>query len=91
VGLVQGFSRRVDALSSLSSIRKMKWCRDGEGALVERLERRDMAVPPDEHRPRTSQGVWQLWQRLPGRSVVVSSGRMFGSIQCLRKLHKKFY
>jgi hypothetical protein len=81
----------VDTLSSLSPMRKVKWCRDGEGALVERLERRDMAVSPDEHRQRAGQGVWQLWRWLPGRSVVVSSGRMFVSIQCLRKLHKKFY
>jgi hypothetical protein len=42
--------------------------------------------PAGQHCRRAGQGVWQL----PGRGGVVVSGRVFGSTQCLRKLHKKF-
>jgi hypothetical protein len=62
--------------------------KDGVGAVVEWW---DMSVPPDEHCQRAGQGVWQLRQRLPGHGFVVSSGRVFSSTQCLRKLLKKFF
>ncbi len=62
---------------------------DGVGTVVQRLERRYVAVPPHEHCRCAGEVVGQLRRRLAGGGGVVSSGRVFGSTQCLRKLLKK--
>jgi hypothetical protein len=53
-GVGAGLSQRVDTLSSLSQAdaqREMMHgaAKDGEGAVVERLKRRYVAVPPNQH------------------------------------------
>jgi hypothetical protein len=59
---------------------------DGVGAVVQRLERRYVAVPPHEHCRCAGEVVGQLRRRPVGGGSVVSCGRVFGSTQCLRKL-----
>jgi hypothetical protein len=59
---------------------------DGVGTVVQRLERRYVAVPPHEHRRCAGEVVGQPWRRPVGGGGVVSSGRVFGSTQCFRKL-----
>jgi hypothetical protein len=60
-GLMQGFSWRVDTLSlfvaDVQGEMVQGSAKDGIGAVI---ERRDMAVPLDEHHRRVGQGVWQL-------------------------------
>jgi hypothetical protein len=58
-------------------------------AVVQRLERRYMSVPPHKHCQSAGEVVGQLRQRSAGGGSVVSSDSMFGSTQCLRKLLKK--
>jgi hypothetical protein len=65
--------------------------KDGIGAVVERLKRRHVAVPPHKHRRCAGQVVGQLRRQSVGGSSVVSSGRVFGSTQCLRELLKKIF
>jgi hypothetical protein len=93
VGSVQGLSRRVETLSfSLSDSQHEVMqgaAKDGVGAVVKRLERRYVAVPPQKHRQCVGKVIRQLRRRLAGGGGVVSSGGMFGSTQCLRKLLKK--
>ncbi len=62
---------------------------DGVGAVVQRLERRYVSVPPHEHRRCTVKVVGQLRRRSTGGSSVVSSGSMFGITQCLRNCSRK--
>jgi hypothetical protein len=62
---------------------------DGVGAVVQRLERRYVAVPPHEHCRCAGEVVGQLRRRPVAGGGVVSCGRVFGSTQCLRKLLKK--
>ncbi len=62
---------------------------DGIGAVIKRLERRYMAVPPHEHRRCAGEVIGQLRWGTAASGGVVSSGGMFGSTQCLRKLLKK--
>jgi hypothetical protein len=62
---------------------------DGVGTIVQRLERRYMAVPPHKHHRSAGEVVGQPRRRLAGGGGVVSSGSVFGSTQCLRKLFKK--
>ena len=57
---------------------------DGVGTVVQRLERRYVAVSPHEHHRSAGEVVGQA-----GGGSVVSSGSVFGSTQCLRKLFKK--
>jgi hypothetical protein len=59
--------------------------KDGVGAIVERLK------PPHKHRRCAGQVVGQLRRQSVGGSSVVSSGRVFGSTQCLRELLKKIF
>jgi hypothetical protein len=63
--------------------------KDGVRAVVKRLERRYVAVSPHEHRRCAGEVIRQLRRRSGGGGDVVSSGGMFGSTQCLRKLLKK--
>ncbi len=62
---------------------------DCVGAVVQRLERRYVAVPPHEHCRCAGEVVGQLRRRPAGGGGVVSSGRVFGSTLCLKKLLKK--
>jgi predicted DNA repair protein MutK len=62
---------------------------DGVGTVVQRLERRYVAVSPHEHHRSAGEVVGQLRRRLAGGGGVVSGSSMFGSTQCLRKLLKK--
>jgi hypothetical protein len=62
---------------------------DGVGAIVQRLERRYVSVPPYENHRCVGEVIGQLRWRSAGGGGVVSSGSMFGSTQCLRKLLKK--
>jgi hypothetical protein len=62
---------------------------DGVGTVVQRLERRYVAVSPHEHHRSAGKVVGQPQRRLAGGSGIVSSGSVFGSTQCLRKLFKK--
>ncbi len=62
---------------------------DGVGTVLQRLERRYVAVPPHEHHRCTGEVIGQPRRRLAGGGGVVSSGSVFGSTQCLRKLLKK--
>jgi hypothetical protein len=62
---------------------------DGVGTVVQRLERQHVAVPPHEHHRCAGEVVGQPGRRLVGGGGVVSSGSVFGSTQCLRKLLKK--
>jgi hypothetical protein len=62
---------------------------DSVGTVVQRLKRRYMAIQPHEHCQCANEVVGKLRRRLAGR--VVSSGRVFGSTQCLRKLLKKSF
>ncbi len=62
---------------------------DGVGTVVQQLERRYVAVPPHEYHRCAGEVVGQSRRRLAGGSSVVSSGSVFGSTQCLRKLLKK--
>jgi hypothetical protein len=54
MGWLQAFSWRVDTLSVLSPICRVKFvqgpAQDGTGVVVEWLEGQDMSVTPDEHR-----------------------------------------
>jgi len=59
---------------------------DGIGTVVERLERRHVAVAADEDGRCSCQSVREVRRRSPSGSCVVSNGSMFGSTQCLRKL-----
>ncbi len=59
---------------------------DGVGAVVQRLERRYVAVLPHEHCRCAGEVVGQLRRRPVGGGVVVSCGRVFGSTQCFGKL-----
>ncbi len=63
--------------------------KDGVGAVVQRLERRYVSVPPHNYRRSAGEVIGQLRRRSAGGGGVVSSGSMFGSTQCLRKLLKK--
>ncbi len=65
--------------------------KDGVGAVIQRLERWYMSVPPYKHRRNAGEVCGQLWRRSAGGGGVVSSGRMFSSTQCLRKLLKKSF
>jgi hypothetical protein len=63
---------------------------DGVGAVVQRLERRYVAVQPHENHRCAGEVVRQLQRRSAGGGGgVVSSGSMLGSTKCLRKLLKK--
>jgi hypothetical protein len=62
---------------------------DGVGTVVQRLERRYVAVQPHEHHRCAGEVDGQPRRRLAGSGGVVSSGSVFGSTQCLRKLLKK--
>jgi hypothetical protein len=62
---------------------------DGVGAIVQRLERQYVVVPPHEHRRCAGEVIGQLRRQMAGSCSDVSSGSMFGSTQCLRKLLKK--
>jgi hypothetical protein len=59
---------------------------DGVGTVVQRLERRYVAVPPHEHCRCAGEIVGQPRRRLAGGGGVVSSGSVFGSTQCFREL-----
>jgi hypothetical protein len=63
--------------------------KDGVGAVVQRLERRYVSVMPHKHHRSAGEVGRQLPRRSGGGGGVVSSGSMFGSTQCLRKLLKK--
>jgi hypothetical protein len=56
--------------------------KDGVGAVIGRLERRYVAVPPHEHRWCVGEVIRQLQRRSEGGGGVVSSGRVFGSTKC---------
>ncbi len=79
MGSVQGLSRRVDTLSSLflqaDARREMMQgaAKDGVGAMVERLKRRYMAVPPHELCWCAGQVVGQLRRQPACGGGVVSS------------------
>jgi hypothetical protein len=63
---------------------------DSVGTAVQQLKQRYMAVQPHEHCRCADQVVGKLRWQLAGRGDgFVSSGRVFGSTQCLRKLLKK--
>ncbi len=62
---------------------------DDVGAVVQRLERRYVAVLPHEHRRCTGEVIRQLRRWSAGGGGVVSSGSLFSSTQGLRKLLKK--
>jgi hypothetical protein len=62
---------------------------DGVGAVIQRLERRYVAVLPHEHCQCTGKVIGQLQRWLAGGGGVVYSRKMFGSTQCLRKLLKE--
>jgi hypothetical protein len=64
---------------------------DGVGAVVLRLERRYVAIPPHEHCRCAGEVVRKLRRQPADSGSVVSSGRVFGSTQCLRKLLKKSF
>jgi hypothetical protein len=81
-GSVHGLSLRVDEVVKGSA-------NDGVGTVVQRLERRYMAVPPHEHHRCAGEVVGQPGRRLACGGGVVSSGSVFGSTQCFRKLLKK--
>jgi hypothetical protein len=57
---------------------------DGVGAILQRLERRYVAVPPHEHCWCADEVIGQLRQRQAGSGGVVSIGKMFSSTQCLK-------
>jgi hypothetical protein len=87
VGSVQGLSLRVDTLSSLSLMRSVKWCRE-----------RQMTVYGLSYISWSSGMCLSCLTNTVGALArssgscgggVVSSGSMFGSTQCLRKLPKK--
>jgi hypothetical protein len=65
--------------------------KEGVGTIVERLERWYVAVPPHEHRQCAGKVIGQLRQQPAGSGGVVSSGRVFGSIQCLKESFKKIF
>jgi hypothetical protein len=65
--------------------------KDGVGAIVERLKRWYVAIPPHEHGPCAGEVIGQLQWRPAGGGCVVSSGRVLGSTQCLRELFKKIF
>jgi hypothetical protein len=94
VGSVQGLSLRVDTLTSLSPMRGVKWCRERRmtvkgpsysgwsgGTCPSRLTNTVGA------RARSSGSYGGGWRG--GGGGVMSSGSMFGSTHCLRKLLKK--
>ncbi len=62
---------------------------DGVGTVVQRLERLHVAVPPHEHHRCAGEVVGQPRRRPAGGGGVVSSGSVFGSTQCFRKLLEK--
>ncbi len=53
--------------------------KDGVGAVIGRLERQYVAVPPHEHRRCAVEVIRQLRWRSESGGGVVSSGRVFGS------------
>jgi hypothetical protein len=55
---------------------------DSTGVVVQRLERRYVAVPPHEHRRCAGEVIGQLRQQSGGCGGVVSSRGRFGSTQC---------
>ncbi len=63
--------------------------KDGVGAVIQRLERRYMSVPPYKHLRNAGEVGGQLRRWLAGGGGVVSRGRMFGSTQCLRNCSRK--
>ena len=89
-GSMHGLSLRVDTLSTLSPMRSVKWWRERRmtayRTVVQRLERRYVAVPPHKHCRCAGEVVGQMRQRPVGGGGVVSSGGVFGSTQCFRKL-----
>jgi hypothetical protein len=62
---------------------------DGVGTVLQRLERRYVAITPHEYHRCVGEVVGQSRRRLAGGGSVVSGGSVFGSTQCLRKLLKK--
>ncbi len=64
---------------------------DSVGTVVKRLEQRYMAVQPHKHCRCADEVIGKLRRQLAGSGGVVSSGRVFGSTQCLRKLLKKSF
>ncbi len=64
---------------------------DGVGAVVQRVERRYVAVPPHEHCWCAGEVIGKLRRRPADGGGVVSSGRVFGSTQCLGKFLKKSF
>jgi hypothetical protein len=62
---------------------------DGVGAVIQWLEQRYVAIPPHEHHRCVGEVIGQLRRWTVGGGDVVSSGGMFGSTQCLRKLLRK--
>ncbi len=65
---------------------------NGVGAVVERLKWRYMVILPHEHHQCAGEVIGQL-RLWPAGSCggVVSSGKVFGSTQCLRELFKKIF
>jgi hypothetical protein len=87
VGSVQGLSLRVDTFSSLSPMRSVKWCRERQ-MTVYGLSYNGWSGGMCPSRLTNTVGARA---RSSGSCAggVVSSGSMFGSTQCLRKLLKK--
>ncbi len=90
VGSVQGLSVRVDTLSSLSSMRSVKWCRERQMTVygLSYIGWSGGMCPSASRIP----SVRRRGRRAAAAKVgggVVSSGSMFCSTQCLRKLLKK--
>ena len=61
---------------------------DGVGTVLQRLERRYVAITPHEYHRCVGEVVGQSRRRLAGGGSVVSGGSVFGSTQCLRKFFK---
>ncbi len=94
---LQPFSRKVDALSVLSSICRLK-CAGTAATAAERWRGHHRAAKGagkvcfarQTLHQCAGQGIWQLQGWPPGCCCVVSSGMAFCSTQCTRKLGKKF-